>query len=45
LGDSTQKAMEIYFLVSLKIMKCGEPHIIGEELLLPAAKYDNLCVG
>lgn len=36
--------MEASFLVSLRIAKCGKPHTIGEELILPAAKDMVTCM-
>lgn len=42
--NSTQKAVEASFLVSLRIARCGKAHTIGEELLLPAAKDMVTCM-
>lgn len=36
--------MKASFLVSLKIAKCGKPHTIGKELLLPATKDIVTCM-
>ncbi|XP_026818962.1 protein FAM200B-like [Rhopalosiphum maidis] len=43
-SGSTEKAVEASFLVSLRIAKCGKPHTIGEELILPAAKDMVTCM-
>jgi len=44
ISGSTEKAVEASFLVSLRIAKCGIPHTIGEELILPAAKDMVTCM-
>lgn len=41
---STKKVVEASYLVSLKIAKCGKPHNIGEELILPATKDIVKCM-
>jgi hypothetical protein len=43
-SGSTEKAVEASFLVNLRIAKCGKPHTIGEELILPAAKDMVTCI-
>ncbi|XP_050066008.1 zinc finger BED domain-containing protein 5-like [Aphis gossypii] len=43
-NGSTEKSVEASFLVSLRIAKCGKPHTIGEELILPAAKDMVTCM-
>lgn len=44
LSDSTEKAMEASFLVSLRIAKCGKPHTISEELSLQASTDIVTCM-
>lgn len=43
-GGSTEKAVEASILVSLRIAKCGKPHTMDEELILPAAKDMVTCM-
>jgi len=43
-SGSTYKAVETFFLLSLRITKCGKPHTISEELILPVAKYMVTCM-
>lgn len=32
-----EKAQQALYLAALRITKCKKPHMIGEELILPAA--------